>query len=280
MAATFGKKSTLSVTKSSSIEDTGSDKMTEEACRNFLLGLTSFSGSLGLIIFITGCVVTANYNLLLDFITGRYPESSVFMIIIGITTVAVSALGKRYNTLMALFSFNLSAGFYASLRFHYTMMMTFLAVMILSIICEVVGSITMFALNQDPSQQMILRERMQDSLKEYDRHNITWDMVQTDLQCCGVINHQDYPSQFTSLPISCCGPLKLDSMNQAEDCKPDTASLHTRGCYEALEEYLKSKMGVLGGIAAGAAVLQISTISAAAVLVSKWSRPASCYPCY
>ena len=171
-------------------------------------------------------------------------------------------------------------GFYASLRSHYIMMMTFLSLMILSIICEVIGSITMFALNQDVRQQMMLRQRMQDSLNENDSHNITWDMVQTDLQCCGVINHQDYPSQLSSLPISCCGPLRLDSMNQAEDCRADTPSLHTRGCYEALEEHLKSKMGVLGGIAAGAAVLQISTISAAAVLVSKWTRPTSCYPCY
>ena len=96
-------------------------------------------------------------------------------------------------------------------------MMTFLSIMIICIISEVIGSITMFALNKDSGQQMLLRERMLDSLKQYEKHNDTWDMVQTDLECCGVHSHQDH--SVSPLPASCCGPLKLNINNQAEECK-------------------------------------------------------------
>ena len=59
-----------------------------------------------------------------------------------------------------------------------------------------------------------------------------------------------------------------------------TRSAHTSGCYEAMGGYLRGKMGALGGVAAVVAVLQISLISAATVLIKKWSRPSHCYPCY
>ena len=92
--STFGKKSSLRVVKKSSIEDDpDDDKMTEDTCRAFLMALTSFSGTLGFLIFITGCIVTTNYNLFIDFITGRYSESSIFMILIGLIIIVVSAIG-------------------------------------------------------------------------------------------------------------------------------------------------------------------------------------------
>ena len=72
----------------------------------------------------------------------------------------------------------------------------------------------------------------------------------------------------------------LSLINHHFSSSHSTTSLHSSGCYEAMELFLKSKMGVLGGITAATAVLQISIISAAAVLVSKWDKPSSCYPCY
>lgn len=80
--------------KKSSIEVT-SESITEDTCRVLLLALTGFSGSLGFILFISGCVVTSQYNLFLDFITGSYTESSVFLLLIGIVVITVSALGRH-----------------------------------------------------------------------------------------------------------------------------------------------------------------------------------------
>ena len=80
----------------SSIEETDSvsDKTTEDNCRATLLSLTTFSACLGFVLFVTGCVITSYYNAFLDFITGRYTEGSIFLIIIGLLVISVSGLGQ------------------------------------------------------------------------------------------------------------------------------------------------------------------------------------------
>ena len=106
-------------------------------------------------------------------------------------------------------------------------MTTFLTIMVFCVISEVIGSITMFALNKDGRQQMELRSRLISSLEKYDVDTDAltdaWDIIQTDLQCCGVTGQQDYQTspffiKKNQLPISCCGPLELDTMGHAEKC--------------------------------------------------------------
>lgn len=106
-------------------------------------------------------------------------------------------------------------------------MTTFLTLMIICVVCEVIGSITMFALNQDGHQQAALRARLLATLAEYggeaDTVTGSWDMVQTDLGCCGVAGPADYQptpffQQVNHLPASCCGPLEVDVTGSAEKC--------------------------------------------------------------
>ena len=59
-----------------------------------------------------------------------------------------------------------------------------------------------------------------------------------------------------------------------------TRTVYNKGCNEAMGEFLRGKMGALGGIAATIAILQITIISSAAVLIKKWTGPSHCYPCY
>ena len=59
-----------------------------------MLSLTSFSAFLGFILFVTGCMITSYYNAFIDFITGRYTEGSIFLIIIGLLVISVSGLGQ------------------------------------------------------------------------------------------------------------------------------------------------------------------------------------------
>jgi len=271
MLKTMEKK--ISTKKShgkSSIEE--ETVIAEDTCQVFLLALTGFSGSLGIILFITGCVVTSDYSLLLDLITGKYTEASLFMLLIGILVIIVSAIG-----------------FYAALKSHYILMSTFLTVMIICVISEVIGSITMFALNRDSRQHMTLHTRLLESLSTYDvtpsRITETWDLVQTELECCGVRNQQDYNitpfyQKKNHLPSACCGPLQLDTFGHAEKCSSATKSLYNTGCNDAMGEFLRGKMGALGGIAASIAILQIAIITSAVVLIKKWTSPSHCYPCF
>lgn len=258
----------------SSIEETDSvsDKTTEDNCRATLLSLTTFSACLGFVLFVTGCVITSYYNAFLDFITGRYTEGSIFLIIIGLLVISVSGLG-----------------FYAAIRSDYILMTTFLTIMVFCVISEIIGSITMFALNKDWTQEMETRERLLKSLRSYSgKDNVemeVWDLMQTDLQCCGVNSYSDYHSSVLfldkeELPRSCCGPLQIDKFGKTEKCSNNTKSLHQTSCKVAISQYLSSKIGIMGGVAATIGLLQISIISASAYLVRKWKVPGHCYPCY
>ena len=69
-------------------------KKTEKSFRGLLLGLTGVSMFLGVILLIVGAVVVSGYSVYLDFITGRYMESAVFILVMGIIVITVSAIGK------------------------------------------------------------------------------------------------------------------------------------------------------------------------------------------
>ena len=69
-------------------------KKTEKSFRGLLLGLTGASMFLGVILLIVGAVVVSGYSVYLDFITGRYLESAVFILVMGIVVIIVSAIGE------------------------------------------------------------------------------------------------------------------------------------------------------------------------------------------
>ena len=71
-------------------------------------------------------------------------------------------------------------------------------------------------------------KRLLESLSTYDvtpsRVTETWDLVQTELECCGVNGDQDYNitpfyQKKNHLPNACCGPLQLDEFGHAEKCR-------------------------------------------------------------
>jgi len=248
-------------------------KRTEKSFRGLLLGLTGVSMFLGVILMIVGAVVVSGYSVYLDFITGRYMESAVFILVMGIIVIAVSAIG-----------------FYAALKFHFCMMSTFLTIMVLSILCELIAAVTTFALNGEQSHQMGMRKKLRESLEMYGSptspdQTAAWDHIQTELHCCGLQDAKDYTSssfssQTGDLPVSCCGPLQLDNFGEPEKCRPETPSIHKVGCVVALKSFLSRKCGLVGAMVVVVAMVQIAIIVGASVLVKKWKVPGHCYPCY
>ena len=69
-------------------------KRTEKSVRGILLGLTGASIFLGVILLVVGAVMVSGYSVFLDFITGRYLESAVFILVMGIIVICVSACGR------------------------------------------------------------------------------------------------------------------------------------------------------------------------------------------
>ena len=62
--------------------------------RRILLFLTASSSLLGLVLLVVGAVTLAEYSVFLDFVTPRYTETAVFLLVMGVIIVGISALGQ------------------------------------------------------------------------------------------------------------------------------------------------------------------------------------------
>ncbi|XP_075877418.1 tetraspanin-1 [Nelusetta ayraudi] len=87
-----------------------------------------------------------------------------------------------------------------------------------------------------------------------------WNNTMTQLDCCGFTNYTDFlGSQFESasggsLPASCC-------WTNSTPCRPDEAQRsNVQGCFQQILEGLKEHANIVGGIAAGIAVLEITAM--------------------
>ena len=79
-------------------EEEGKPAAEGEKRRKLLIGITSFSILLGFIMMVVGCVMLSQYSVFLDFVTPRYTETAVFLLVIGLLTMAVSGTGDSYST--------------------------------------------------------------------------------------------------------------------------------------------------------------------------------------
>ena len=75
-------------------EEDGKPAVEGEKRRKLLIGITSFSILLGFIMMVMGCIMLSQYSVFLDFVTRRYTETAVFLLVIGLFTMAVSGTGN------------------------------------------------------------------------------------------------------------------------------------------------------------------------------------------
>lgn len=85
------------------------------------------------------------------------------------------------------------------------------------------------------------------------------DKAQQQLMCCGVSSGADWKKsawykksdKSESVPESCCKKM-------TDGCsKGNSSNIYQEGCSQALQDFVKSKMAVVGGIGVGIAILQI-----------------------
>ena len=121
-----------------------------------------------------------------------------------------------------------------------------------------------------------------------------WDILQTDLNCCGVSfpgdwamtawgrnRRQQQASSGSSpnsgsgafLPESCCARLAY-----GETCRVDSEFSRMEGCLEALEQSAKTNASTLGAVACATGLGQITLIVAAVHLIKKVEQPKSIAP--
>jgi len=253
--------------ESTPAEEEEKPAMEGERRRKILIAIASFSILLGFFMMVVGCVMLGQYNIFLDFVTPRYTETAIFLLVIGIFTMVVSGTGV-----------------YAAVMQHFCLMTAFLAVMVAVVVLEILASVTFFALNNDPSMHANTNAMLKKTLQRYGSEGNppaseeAWNLIQVELQCCGLSGPDDYPADGP-LPTSCCSELRINVLD-LEECRKETPTLHTEGCQRAFRAFLGRKVGAIGAVSVAAALLQILVIYVSATLVKKWRIPGHCYPCY
>lgn len=90
------------------------------------------------------------------------------------------------------------------------------------------------------------------TLQHYKENEKVWDMVQTELHCCGINGPDDFPPVLntTVLPKSCC-PLLTETNCTKADAIQD-------GCEQTLFKLLDSKKIIFGAVAIAVGLVQVS----------------------
>ena len=156
------------------------------------------------------------------------------------------------------------------------MMYAFASVMTVFIISEFAGSVTVL-LYKEPSLEVV-ETALRSSLETYgstgDNSKITiaWDNVQMGLECCGIVNASDWKQtpfgqkdSGKNVPDSCCR-IQSEGCGRGKLFDPYDDGLHSKGCFEKFENFVKRNLMFVGGAGIAIATIQILMVIAACYL--------------
>jgi len=128
------------------------------------------------------------------------------------------------------------------------------------------------------------------SYKSADKTSSAMDALQTRYECCGMNGYQDYYNNTAVFPVSCCAQLIKDSRStlansifkQADDVtimvadsacpgNPSGSVTIVGGCFDKLEETVKSKAVVILCVMATGFAFQIAMIVMAIYMARKFA---------
>ncbi|KAM3619912.1 uncharacterized protein V6R79_015715 [Siganus canaliculatus] len=143
------------------------------------------------------------------------------------------------------------------------LLLTFFSVILIIFIAEVAAGV--LALAYSSYAEGILLAWATPALQdEYGSDPVVtkiWNTTMTELNCCGFTNYTDFVgSKFAtenggSFPPSCC-------LTDIAPCSSDEAERSAvQGCFEHMLESLKEHANIVGGIAAGIAVVEITAMA-------------------
>ncbi|XP_074524759.1 tetraspanin-1-like isoform X1 [Halichoeres trimaculatus] len=142
------------------------------------------------------------------------------------------------------------------------LLLTFFSIVLIIFIAEVAAGVV--ALAYSSFAEGILRAWATPALKsDYGTDPVVtrmWNSTMTELNCCGFTNYTDFlGSKFEkenggSLPPSCC------ATNNSTCSLADAERSAVKGCFENILKILKEHANIVGGVAAGIAVLEVAAM--------------------
>jgi CD63 antigen len=205
----------------------------------FLFNFVFFLTSVALIGI--GAYIQIHMTKYLDFLGETYLNTSIILIIIGAVMLIVTFFGCcgacTENPCM-MYTYG-----------------TMLALILLSLIGV---AITVYVFRNDA--KTVIEDAMKKSLDKYDDAHAgvksTWDIMQSDFQCCGVSNSTDWTGRGSlstrDVPDSCC---KTATDGCGKGAMTDSTKIYTTGCFSGFETYIAKNAGAAAGVGIGVIVL-------------------------
>lgn len=81
----------------------------------------------------------------------------------------------------------------------------------------------------------------------------SWDLMQREMKCCGVHSPDDWTTPLGFIHPACC-------QKDLQDQTCATPTLYTKGCEDALKDFVSSNVLLVAGVAIGVGVFQVSTL--------------------
>jgi len=194
----------------------------------------------GLIVF--GALTQTGYQKYLEFLgdIGAYQAPPIIAIVVG--------------SIVFIIAF---AGCCGAIRESNCLMMTY-AILMSTILIVTIGIVVAVLVNEDEFKKHF-SEGMKKSMKQYGHGDDagveatkSWDLLQTELKCCGVESYQDWIDApvLKPVPVSCC-------INQFTGCNivPTPVTVYDQGCLQKAIDDIGLKYLTIAGVLFGAALL-------------------------
>jgi len=164
-------------------------------------------------------------------------------------------------------------GLFGALREHLCFLKTFLALIVLIFIAQVIIGIIAFVYREET--EVILIDQIKSSIEKYtENENIkeSVDRIQSKFQCCGIETALDWDinanyscnstdPEACSVPESCCRVHKagcgLEVRKGITKLAKLKAGIYKQGCYQTLQIYIQKHLDSVGATALGLAIPQI-----------------------
>ncbi|XP_013140975.1 PREDICTED: CD63 antigen-like [Papilio polytes] len=204
-------------------------------CFNLLFALT------GLIILIVGIWVEANSHPYINLTDeGFYTTGPVVLIIVGVIVFIVAFFGCC-----------------GAVKENHCMIVTFAIFLLVIFIAELAVGIAGYVKHDDIKDSIV--RHLNTTIKEYPTNKevqSTFDILQTDLQCCGIYGPGDWANNSMAIPDTCCAGREIKE-GAAAACAPDSPGFHSLGCVVKLVPLFNDIALLLGGVGLGIALVQL-----------------------
>ncbi|CAG9585758.1 unnamed protein product [Danaus chrysippus] len=195
----------------------------------------------GLIILIVGAKSEINAHPYVDLTDESfYTSAPVILIIVGLIVFVVAFFGCC-----------------GAVKENHCMIVTFSVFLLMIFIAEMAVGIAGYVKHKDLETSIV--RTLNESITHYSTDpdvQKNYDIIQTDMHCCGIYGYEDWAHTNQSLPTTCCGAHELVE-GSAVACTVTSPGLYTRGCLPLILVKLQDIALVLGGVGLGIAFVQL-----------------------